>query len=273
MRLYGPLPGKDSRPLVCLPGLTRNGRDFHRLAVKISTDRHAPRSVITVDSRGRGGSDRDPDASRYTLPVEAGDVISVLAALGMEKADFIGTSRGGLILHLLAGMAPDLLGKLVLNDIGPVIEREGLRHIQTYLDPSPQPRSRREVVAALKLVHGEAFPALGEQDWQDMADALYREDGGMLIPDVDPAIASATRALDLTQPLPDLWPLFDLLKDKPLLLIRGENSRLLSYETAEAMQARHPGCTVVTATGQGHAPVLDKGDVFAAIAAFLAIQD
>ncbi len=226
---------------------------------------------MTIDSRGRGGSDRDPDASRYTVPVEAGDVLAVLDALDIREADFIGTSRGGLILHVLASMAPERLGAIVLNDIGPEIELEGMRHIQAYLDPHPAPRRRREVLAALKIVHGEAFPALTEEDWQEMVDSLYRpldplQDSAlsqdpetMLLPDFDPAIAAAVKALDLSAPLPDLWPLFDLMNEKKVMVIRGENSSLLSQKTVGKMRERHPGLEAVVADGQGHAPLLHVG--------------
>lgn len=265
-----PDPAPDARPpILCLPGLTRNGRDFYPFAQAMAGDAACPRSVITIDARGRGGSDRDPDESRYTVPVEAGDVLAVMDALGIEKADFVGTSRGGLILHILAAQALPRLGRLVLNDIGPVIETEGLRQIQAYLDPSAPPLSRADVVSALKRVHGPSFPALDEADWVDMADALYRQEGERLVADYDPAIARQTRALDLSQPLPDLWALYDLMGPLPLAVIRGEHSALLSVDTVEAMRRHHPGLTVIEAAGQGHAPLLHRADVIGPLRAFL----
>lgn len=282
VRIYGHLDPAEVRPLICLAGLTRNSRDFHPLAEILTESAKGRRTIVAIDSRGRGSSDRDPDQSRYSVPVEAADVLAVMDHLAIRQADFIGTSRGGLILHVLAGMAPERLGSVVLNDIGPVIGLEGMRQIQSYLDPDPVPRPRRAVLAALKIVHGEAFPLLAEGDWNEMVDALYRpadapvlprgssdDVADWLVPDFDPAIAAAVKQLDLSAPLPDLWPLFDLLKETLLLVIRGETSALLRHETLRDMQARHPRMEIVKAKGQGHAPLLHLGGLAEAIHGFL----
>lgn len=261
--------GASLPPILCLPGLTRNGRDFDAFAEAMASDPAHARTVIAIDSRGRGGSNRDPDESRYTVPVEAGDVLAVMDALDIPLADFVGTSRGGLILHVLAAQAPERLRRVVLNDIGPVIETEGLRQIQAYLDPDTPAQSREAVIAGLKRVHGPRFPALDERDWAEMADALYRTEGGLLVADYDPAIARQTRALDLSKPLPDLWPLFDSFGPLPLAVIRGEHSALLTPETVEAMAVRHPGMVVIHAPGQGHAPLLHKSPVMGPLRDFL----
>ncbi|MFN7012073.1 MAG: alpha/beta fold hydrolase [Allorhizobium sp.] len=266
VRDYG--AGLAGRPVVCLPGLTRNARDFHQLALRLSGGA-APRRVIAIDSRGRGLSDHDPDKSRYTIGVEAEDVLTVLDALKIDMADFIGTSRGGLILHLLAVSHPERLGRVVLNDIGPVLEVEGLRQIQDYLRRESAPKDFDEAAKRLRAVHGAAFPALSPADWQDMAEAIYREIGGKLLADFDPAIASQFAAADLSQPLADLWANFAGFSGKPLMTIRGETSRLLSQETLAEMGRRHGTMASVTAAGQGHAPVLHLGRLDEAIAAFL----
>ncbi|NML74274.1 alpha/beta hydrolase [Rhizobium sp. S-51] len=266
-RIYG--AGLGGLPVVCLPGLTRNSRDFHQLAIVLSTAATRPRRVITIDSRGRGRSDWDEDKSRYTLPVEAGDVVSVLDALQIDRAGFIGTSRGGLILHLLAASHADRIAGAVLNDIGPVIELEGLRQIQAYLGRDRRPDDVSEATTILKEIHGPSFPALGEGDWRDMADAIYRERDGRIVADFDPAIADQVRALDLSQPVPDLWPLFETLKQVPLMTVRGATSRLLSAETLKEMTQRAPDMEALTVPGQGHAPILHVGDIPARLAGFL----
>lgn len=260
--------GLAGRPVVCLPGLTRNARDFHQLAVKLSQGT-APRRVIAIDSRGRGLSDHDPDKSHYTIGVEAADVMSVLDMLEIGVADFIGTSRGGLILHLLAVSHPDRLGRVVLNDIGPVLEVEGLLQIQDYLGHESAPNNIDEAAERLRTVHGAAFPALSPADWRDMAEAIYREIDGTIRADFDPAIARQFAAADLSQPLPDLWANFAGFEGKPLMAIRGETSRLLSKETLAEMGRRHGDMVALTAAGQGHAPVLHLGKLDEAIAAFL----
>lgn len=256
-------------PVVCLAGLTRNGRDFHQLALMLSTDAQTPRRVVTIDTRGRGGSDRDSDISRYTVPHEAGDVMVVLSSLGIDRAAFIGTSRGGLILHVLAAVQPQLLGPLILNDVGPAIGLEGLRHIQSYLGHRSSFATLAEAATALKRVHGPAFPTLTDQDWLEFAQANMRETDGRFEPDHDPAIAAGMASLDLSQPLPELWEQFDLFRANPLMTIRGENSVLLTADILQRMQDRNPDMEVLVVPDQGHAPLLHLGGTPAAIATFL----
>lgn len=263
-------PGAGDRlPVVCLAGLTRNSRDFHPLATQLSTDPQMPRRVITIDTRGRGGSSWDSDVSRYTVPNEVGDVLTVLAALGITRAAFIGTSRGGLILHVLAAVQPQLLGSAILNDVGPAIGMEGLRHIQSYLGRRPSYASLAEAAEALQRVHGQAFPKLAETDWLEFAEATLKETNGLYQPDHDPAIAEGMAGLDLSQPLPELWEQFDLFRVHPLMTIRGENSVLLTSEILSRMKERNPDMDVLLVADQGHAPLLHLGGTPAAIRTFL----
>ena len=132
---------RDRLPVVCLPGLTRNTRDFDDLARLLSQDEKAPRRVVSFDYRGRGLSGWDKDPSRYTIIVEAEDVLNGMAALGLEHAIFVGTSRGGLIMHVLAATRPGVMAAGVLNDIGPVVEGAGLAQIKAYLSRMPKPKS------------------------------------------------------------------------------------------------------------------------------------
>ncbi|CCV05936.1 conserved hypothetical protein [Mesorhizobium metallidurans STM 2683] len=254
-------------PAVCLPGLTRNCRDFHELALHLSG--RAARKVIAFDYRGRGQSAYDPDISHYNVAIEAGDILAGLAALEIEEAAFIGTSRGGLIVHVLGAIKPSVLKAIVLNDIGPVVEADGLAHIRSYLDPSPKPKTRAEAIGAQRGAHGSDFPALSAADWERMVSALYRETEAGLMPDFDPRLIETLAGLDLTQPLPDLWPQFEALAAIPLLAIRGANSKLLSVETVEQMRKRHPDIETITVEGQGHAPFLETGGLPGAIATFL----
>jgi len=259
-------------PIICLPGLSRNSRDFHQLAVALSSTSAPDRStrrVLCLDYRGRGLSDWDSDKSRYQLPIEAADVLAVCAALDVTRAIFIGTSRGGLILHLLAAMKPDLLAGVILNDIGPVIEMKGLLHIRKYLTPAPPQLSFAAASEQLKTTHAAAFPALSDADWMDMAKALYREKDGQIVPDFDPALVEPLNALDENSPAPDLWALFDGLTKIPAMVIRGEHSNILSRETFEEMQRRHPILSGVMAFGQGHAPILHLQPLRGQIAHFI----
>lgn len=270
LTLYLRIYGRDSAqpPVVCLPGLTRNHRDFDGLARYLAA---APfhRRVIAMDSRGRGNSDRDPDPAHYNLWQETQDVMAALDQIGVQQADFIGSSRGGLILHLLAPVRPALIRRIVLNDIGPRIDAEGLQHIKAYLSERPTLRSWEACANWLRKIHGEAFPILGANDWDEMARAIYREDGGHFSSDYDAAIASQITAIDFDKPIPEHWEQFESLRPFPLLIIRGEHSRLLSKATCADMINRHPDAREIVATGQGHTPVLHLDPLAATIGRFL----
>lgn len=267
-RVYG--EANDSGwPVVCLPGLTRNARDFHELALHLSTKSESPRKVIAFDYRGRGQSDYDPDIGHYNVGVEAGDVLAGMSALDIEQAAFVGTSRGGLIIHALGALKSAALKAIVLNDIGPVIETAGLIHIRNYLDRAPKPKTFAEAVDAQRRVHGADFPALTDADWARMVWAICRETEAGWLPDFDAALVDTLADVDFSKPLPDLWPQFDALAAVPLLAIRGAKSKLLSSATLEEMRRRHPGMESATVEGQGHAPFLETGGVPEKIAAFL----
>ncbi|OAP40648.1 hydrolase [Sinorhizobium glycinis] len=261
LRLYGRRYGsevlrREKAPIVCLPGLTRNSRDFHPLAAFLASPEGGAHPVVTLDYRGRGQSERDSDTRRYAIAVEAEDVIAACGHFGIDKATFIGTSRGGLILHHLITLAPALITRVVLNDIGPVIELEGLLRIRDYLNAPRAPSSWAEAPGFLQRMHGADFPRLGPADWREMAEALYRNENGIPVADFDPAIAAQLQGLTNEAVLPSLWPQFEAFAGIPTMVVRGEYSRLLSTVTVKEMARRHPGLVAVTAPGQGHAPLL-----------------
>jgi pimeloyl-ACP methyl ester carboxylesterase len=169
-------------------------------------------------------------------------------------------------------MKPALTAALVLNDVGPEIEAKGLMRIRDYLNAGRTPNDWDDVIAILKDNHGAHFTNLEEGDWQTMAQAIYREVNAKPVADFDPAIAAQLISVDFTKPLPDLWDHFEKMRATPLLLIRGENSELLSKETAEEMRRRHQRTRVFTATGQGHAPLLHPEGVLNVDKAFVAEQ-
>ena len=269
-RDYAPAGGGSGRrPVVCLPGLSRNGRDFHRFALLVSQDPVSPRRVVSLDYRGRGLSADDENPANYNVPVECGDVIAACAALGIAEALFVGTSRGGLILHVMAALRPDLIAGAVLNDIGPEIEAAGLKEIRDYLGKRSLPATLADAADALEAIHGPTFPALTRADWLEMAEAIYREKDGRLVADHDPKLADQLEAIDFSKPLPTLWPQFELLARQRLLVVRGEHSRLFSKETLARMAAHGANVETTTAKGQGHAPLLHHPDPFSGIKAFL----
>jgi pimeloyl-ACP methyl ester carboxylesterase len=256
-------------PVVCLPGLARTGTDFHRLASALADDAEYPRYVLALDYRGRGLSDYDSNPDNYNLPVELADVLSVLTALEIGKAVFVGTSRGGLLAMLLGAARPAALAGVVLNDIGPVIEPRGLARIKGYVGQLPQPKSFEEAAEVLRQLFSPQFPALSAGDWMELGQRTFRDQGGRIIPDYDPKLAHALRDVDIERPLPDLWQQFDSLADASMLIIRGANSDLLSPATFEAMRARRSQCETLVVPDQGHAPLLTDDETISRIGAFV----
>jgi len=270
-RDYG--PGRsDALPVICLPGLARNSEDFHELAEALSCDPARPRRVLALDYRGRGRSDYDRDWRHYDLKVELEDCLKVLAAAGIGKAAFVGTSRGGLIAMALGAAHPDLVAGIVLNDIGPVIDTGGLLRIRGYVGKLPIPETLQEGADILRRMSGEQFPAFTDEQWLSMARGTWHETADGLVLSYDANLMKTLEAVDPEAPLPDLWPLFETLKPIPLLVVRGGNSDLLSDDTVHRMRERHPGLASITVPGQGHAPSLD-GDLVHAIALFVAGAD
>jgi pimeloyl-ACP methyl ester carboxylesterase len=263
-RVYGPdqAPGL---PVVCLSGLARNAADFHELASALATGERG-RRVLALDYRGRGRSDYAPDPAQYAIPVEADDVLQVLAAEGVSEAVFVGTSRGGLVTMALAVQHPPLVRGAVLNDIGPVIETRGLVRIKGYVGKLPLPRTFDEATEILRTRFLEQFPRFSEADWQAVARATWREHEGGLALDYDPALSTTMDSFDPEVPVPPFWPLFEGLKHVPVLAIRGGHSDLLSAETLEAMAAAHPGLETLVVPDEGHAPRLREPFVITAIA-------
>ena len=265
-RIYGDAGGL---PVICLPGLTRNARDFHELALHLSRQGETGRKVVAFDYRGRGESDRDADWRNYDVRTEAADVLAGLTAMGIEHGVFVGTSRGGMIIHVLAATRPGVLKGVVLNDVGPRIDGAGLAQIRSYLERAPKPANVQEAIAIQRSAHGQAFSALGEADWERQVRANYREENGALVPDYDPALLKTITSIDFNKPLPELWAQFHGLTKVPMLAIRGANSKLLSADTLKEMERRHPDLKTVTVEGQGHAPLLETGELPDIIAGFV----
>jgi pimeloyl-ACP methyl ester carboxylesterase len=274
LRLYArhyPAPGSSLTPVLCLAGLTRNGRDFHRLATRLAAPGAGARDVYTLDSRGRGLSEHDRDWRHYTLLVEADDALDFMTRMGLARAAIVGTSRGGLLAMLMAVLRPCALAAVVLNDIGPVMERDGLSRIAAYIGRVPIPASWEDAAQIVRELHRRQFPKLPPEVWAEAARAWFNEVNGLPARGWDPDIAKAVSAMD--GPVPELWPLFGALARVPVLAIRGQTSDVLSAATLEAMRARHPQLEALTVPGQGHAPFLGDGPTGAAIAAFLERAD
>lgn len=272
LKLHARIYGEENNralPVICLAGLTRNARDFHELALYLTRHPKQPRRVIAFDYRGRGGSEYDRDWRNYEVVVETSDVLAGLTALGIEHGAFIGTSRGGLIIHVLAAMRPSVLKAAVLNDIGPEVDGAGLAQIRAYLERAPKPTTFAEAIAIQRAALGQSFSALDDADWERLVRAFYRDEGGVPVADFDPNLVKTLNGIDLNKPLPSFWPQFLGLAGIPMLAIRGGNSMLLSAKTLDEMARRHPNIRTLTVEGQGHAPLLETADLPAKIASFL----
>jgi pimeloyl-ACP methyl ester carboxylesterase len=259
-------------PVVCLPGLTRTVADFEALAPALAHHAGRGRRVVAIDSRGRGRSDYDGNPDNYNLAVELTDVVTVLTALGIGPAIFVGSSRGGLITMLMGTTHPAAIAGVVLHDIGPVLEPQGLTRIKSYVGKLPQPRDFADGAEILARLFAELFPKFTPAQWLVAARRAWQTTADGLAPTYDVRLARTLADVDTTQPLPPLWDAFDALGRVPILVIRGANSDLLSAATVEAMAARHPGLLVVEVPDQGHVPALEGGLV-AKIADFVAACD
>ncbi len=272
-KVHNPIQPGANLPIICLPGLSRNVRDFDRLALFLAIDTEEPRRVVAFDYRGRGLSEYDRNWENYNVVTEAEDIVTGLTAMGIEHGIFIGTSRGGLITMVLAGMRPSAIKGVVFNDIGPVIDGSGLMQIRAYLSRPAKPKSWAEALETQKALMGKSFTSFTDDDWAHEAECRYVNDDGVFKPSYDPALANTMKSLDAGSRLPSAWPQFVGLSKVPLLAIRGENSNILARKTLQQMTEVHPDMEILEIKGQGHPPALHSGEIPKKIAQFAAKVD
>ena len=265
-RDYPAAAGDEAPVLLMMHGLTRNSADFEPLAAHLA----GTYRLIVPDQRGRGLSDRDPDPAQYRPDVYAQDMLALLDGLGIERVGMIGTSMGGLMALIINALRPELASAVVFNDIGPVLEDEGLDRIKSYVGPRGAMASWTEAAARCRAINAPAFPDFGSADWMAFARRTCAENAdGTVSFAYDPAISQGFSDEDATVVPPDLWPLWDLLDRMPVLVIRGALSDLLSRATVEEMASRHRGpYAAVEVPRVGHAPILDEPAVLPAIRSF-----
>jgi len=265
-RDFGPREG-GGVPVLCLPGLTRNSRDFTDLARHLAERRR----VVCPDLRGRGHSQHDPEWRNYQPLTYVNDTWRLLDALGLERVVVIGTSLGGLMAMIMAAQQPQRLIGVVLNDVGPEIAPEGLARIRGYTGKLPAVLSWEDAVAQVREIYGVALPGLDDARWLAYARQGFRENAeGIPQLDYDPAIGRAIE--EVSGEPPDPWPLFRALT-MPTLALRGESSDILAPATLERMQQEKPDLQAVIVANRGHVPLLDEPESLAAIDAFLANLD
>jgi len=256
----------EGKPLLCLPGLTRDLYDFDELAAAMRFETQ----VIRLTMRGRGRSEWATDYMSYNIVQEARDAVEFMDFLGLEKATIIGSSRGGFNAMILAATAPERLAGVLLNDIGPVLATRGIDKIMAYVGQPPVARNLAELAAGMKAEMGADFPGLTAGKWEALARRWFKvSDSGVAL-NYDPGIGKAMQAQAQGE-APDLWGLFDLMGGVPLALLRGENSDLLSVGTATQMQGRRPDMIYSEVPNRGHIPFLDEPESLDVIRKLLAL--
>ncbi|MFZ2029269.1 MAG: alpha/beta hydrolase [Vitreimonas sp.] len=268
-RDYAPLAPVTGLPVICLHGLTRNSRDFEVIAPRIAA---LGRRVVAADMRGRGKSANDPDPAHYVPAVYAQDVLSLLDKLEIPSAVFLGTSMGGLVTMLIGTLAPNRIAAVVINDIGPKLEKEGLAHLLTYVGHGRPLPSWDAAAQTLRDNVGDAYPARADDAafWQTFARRAYRQrEDGQIETDYDSSIALTMLDPEVT-PIPDLSPLFQTIVSKPVLSVHGALSNILSIDGVAHMRGLKPDLHTVEVENVGHAPCLDEPEAWDAILDFLA---
>jgi len=251
---------KGGSPVLCLPGLTRNSRDFEDLATYLS-DR---RRVITPDLRGRGLSDYDPDWRNYHPSTYVKDTWTLLDTLDVDKVVVVGTSLGGICAMAMSAQHRQRIAGVILNDIGPEINPAGAERVREYAGLAEPVRNWDEAIAQFRRTYAHFFPGLSEVDWQKLVQRGYREnDHGIPELDIDLNVGKAARKLK--PKTGDLWKMFDTLSDTPVVLLWGVLSDLLTVDIVEKMQARKPDLEVVPISKRGHVPLLNEPECRTAI--------
>jgi pimeloyl-ACP methyl ester carboxylesterase len=261
--VYTEWPGPSGAPtLLCVHGLTRNGKDFDTIAESLS----AHYRVICPDMPGRGRSEWLKNPAEYGYPLYVQNCAALIARLDVDSVDWLGTSMGGIIGMIIASQPRNPIRKLVLNDIGPYLAKEGLERIASYVGLDPTFESFEAFEEALRKL-AAPFGPLTDEQWRKMAaDMVERKPGGGWGFAYDPRIADAFKAGPIKDV--DMWPMWDTIRS-PTLVLRGADSDLLTHETAEEMTRRGPKAKLIELSGIGHAPALVSEDQIDAIRDFL----
>jgi pimeloyl-ACP methyl ester carboxylesterase len=253
-------------PVICIPGLTRNARDFEGVAERLA----GAWRVLCLDLRGRGDSGYAKDPMTYTPLTYAQDVAALLAQEAIPRFVAIGTSLGGLVTMLIAATGAERLAGAVLNDIGPEVSEAGIARIRGYVGQGRSFETWMHAARALQEAQGDVFPDFGVEEWLVMAKrTMTLGPNGRIVFDYDMKIAEPFGAGDGAAGV-DLWPAWHALAGRPVLLVRGATSDILAPEVAERMIAAVPGAELVTIPRVGHAPTLDEPAAVAGIERLLA---
>jgi pimeloyl-ACP methyl ester carboxylesterase len=268
---YRDYAGPASRaPLICLPGLTRNARDFEPIAELLAKMPGAKRRMIAIDFRGRGDSGYAKDPMSYMPITYMQDVDALLRELNLKSFITLGTSLGGIVSMLLATMWKDKMKGAILNDVGPEIGAKGAERIRGYVGQARNFDTWMHAARSMADAHGDVYPDYKLDDWLRLAKRNCKLSGnGRIVFDYDMKISEPFKQPGGETGV-DLWPVFESLTGVPLLVLRGANSDILEKPVATKMLKKHGGATLVTIPRVGHAPSLDEPEALEAIKGFLA---
>ena len=283
LELYYREYGSGEQGIICLPGLSRNSKDFHDLAGHLA----ARYRVICPDLRGRGQSQRDPGGKTYNIIAYTQDARQLMDVAKLDKPVLIGTSLGGFISLTMAYLVPDRLRAIVLNDAGPEVDPAGVRRILGYAGERVPVSNWEQAAQQVKANYGAGLPGMPDAFWAEFARQSYIEnEDGIPVIDVDPQIYSSLKSahragkilkflnsiglVKKVRGIPvDAWESFRAVT-MPCLVLRGETSDILSAATVQKMRTIKHDLTVATIPNRGHAPLLDEAESLAAIDSFLA---
>jgi pimeloyl-ACP methyl ester carboxylesterase len=251
---------RERPPILCIPGLTRNARDFEPVADRYAGDWR----VICVDLRGRGMSQHDPDSSRYLPSTYVADIMKLLDQEGIADAVFFGTSLGGICTMVLAASDNERIAGALINDIGPDLDPAGISRIGGYVGVASEFGSWENAASLLAERNADVYPRWTKPYWDAFARRLLRESHNRITFDYDMTIADNFKQIE-AGPGPDSWPNWRALAGRPVTILRGALSDLLSADTAERMVEELGGdAELVTVPDVGHTPIFDEPEAVAA---------
>lgn len=266
-RDYDPGIATGKLPIIAIHGLTRNSADFDGIANIL---RDAGHRVLAIDVRGRGKSQYAIDPMTYVPATYAADVVDLLEQKSIGRAIFLGTSMGGLITMALIALKPQAIAAAVLNDVGPEVAPEGLARIAAYTGKSVSISNWDDAAEYARNINEAAFPHYDQSDWEAFARRIFREDEhGVPALAYDPDISAPIRAAGSGALVPDLWPLYRVLTERPTLIVRGGTSDLLSTTIAGRMITEGKNTKLIEVPDIGHAPMLDEPEAAEAILDFV----
>jgi len=255
-------------PLLCLATELGNSREHHKFICALAAQPGAPKHIHTLDLRGRGRSDQAAVAST-DIETDVDDLISYCDAHNLHGIDVVVSGYSGFVVFHAATKRPSLVRRLILNDSAPEFDDVGIARHQALMHRIGQPSNWEDCVDSLRLVKGEEFPEFSDEDWQAMARIVWQDIDGRPALELAKDLARYSNVVDYDSKQPSLWLQFYLFFQHPILLIVGEYSDLVTPNIVEKMRAQCRNLTVITGSGQGHVPQLERDELPEKILAFL----